>query len=88
MKTVFKYTLDLTDDQIVQMPAGSTALHVKEQNGELCIWALVDPDKPTCSRRFFVHGTGHTLHPGALDYIGTAHLHNGGIVLHVFEGVS
>jgi nitrite reductase/ring-hydroxylating ferredoxin subunit len=84
-RTVFKYALDLTDDQLVRMPTGAEVIHVNEQDGNLCIWVTVDPHAPMERRRFFVHGTGHEVNCMASRHIGSAHLHGGKIVLHVFE---
>lgn len=70
---------------VAQMPLGAKVLHVHEQNGMPCLWALVDPAKPTQERRFVTEGTGHSLDTECTPfrYIGTAHCH--GFVWHAFE---
>ena len=56
------------------------------------IWAEVDLDGPkdkdfeTESRVFCLVGTGHTLPSGqSLEYIGTAQMYQGSLVLHLYE---
>lgn len=90
MLRVYKYRLALRDKQQVQLPAGAASLSVQEQNGELCLWALVDPaEKKTETRTFRVHGTGHDINAADLvGYIGTVQQSALSLVWHVFEVVS
>jgi hypothetical protein len=44
MKTIYKYSLTITDRQVVKLPQGATILSVKEVRGELALYALVSPD--------------------------------------------
>ena len=39
---IFKYPLEITDKQALYLPPSSTLLSAREQNGNLCVWALVD----------------------------------------------
>ena len=84
--TIYKYTLTVTDEQRVSMPEGAVVLSVQEQHGELCFWARVDLNAPLKYRKFRVIGTGHPI-PDAkhLHYLGTAQMHGGKLVWHVFE---
>jgi hypothetical protein len=67
MRKIYKYTLD----QPVRMPYGSTVVKVGIQNGQYCIWAIVDPfTSPVEHRRFVVVGTGHELDDNMV-YVGT-----------------
>lgn len=84
--TIYKYILQLTDRQVVNMPGGAKILTVDTQGINLCLWALVDPKVPEEPRAFIVHGTGHPADDlEGTDYVGTAQLHAGALVLHVFE---
>ena len=85
MKVIYKYTLEVTDEQEVKMPAGAQILCVQVQHGRPTLWALVDPEKKLEDRRFFVHGTGNPIHSDAKVkcYIGTVQIN--GFVWHVFE---
>lgn len=88
--TIWKFPLQLLAVQTVQMPRGSKIIHVDFQDGGVMLWALVDPDKPHCSRRIDIAGTGHTLrHPtiteGVRDHIGSVLQNEGQFVWHVFD---
>lgn len=85
MKTIFKFAIPITDLQVVNMPEGAEVLTAQMQGSELCLWALVDPEADRKPRQFRIAGTGHKLpaDPGA--YIGTAQMHGGQLVWHVFE---
>lgn len=88
MLTIWKYELGLQDHQTLQLPEGAQLLHVGNQHGALCLWALVDPDAKVIDRRIYVVGTGHKL-PTACKlarYIGTAMMLGGTLVWHVFDG--
>jgi hypothetical protein len=84
MKTVHKYVLPVEDEVTFAPPAGAQLLHVAEQQGDLCLWALVDPSRQPRLRHLRIAGTGHEI-DGSPSYIGTAHLHGGRLVIHVFE---
>ena len=89
MKTIHKFAMtigDVKDAISFSMPEGARPLHVANQNGDLCIWALVDPslDVANVERKFLVCGTGHPVMEPAI-YIGTAHFNSGMLVLHVFD---
>ena len=66
MKTIYKYNLS----QPVHMPWGSTVVKVGIQNGQCCIWALVDTNAPVEERRFVVVGTGSEIDDNMV-YVGT-----------------
>lgn len=85
MTTIWKYTVT-PNVLFYSMPEGAKILTAKEQNDEVCVWAEVDPDKPVEMRKIMVYGTGHSVPPEPQEYIGTAHLMNGSLVLHVYAG--
>lgn len=85
MKTIWKYTLSAVST--IEMPMGAQLLTVHEQNNEVCMWALVDASQETEYRSFCVYGTGQEVPKQPMLYIGTALLHSGTLVLHVFERV-
>lgn len=88
MSAVWKYTLKATSSQIVEMPAGAKVLYAREQWREVCVWALVDVDAPAVQRVFWVYGTGQDIYgdkPTNAKYVGSAHLHGGALVFHVFD---
>jgi hypothetical protein len=87
--TIWKYRLQLIDEQVIAMPSGAHILTIQMQNGSPHIWALVNPEKPETPRHFATYGTGHEVSAAsqAGDFIGTYQLINGGLVFHVFEFV-
>jgi hypothetical protein len=86
MRTIWKFPLPVETVVRISMPAGASVLSVHERNGDLCLWALIDPDATREMREFRVHGTGHPVpEDRPLRFIGTAHLMGGALVFHVFE---
>lgn len=83
MKTIFKYSLALIDEQEVQMPGSPELFKVGlDPAGELCVWALVDPKQPQRLQKFFVVGTGYPVPRDAHNWIGR--VNQGAFVWHVF----
>lgn len=81
-KKIYKYKLELTEEQIVNMPQGSKILSTQLQDGSICLWAMVDTEKPFKQRDIRIYGTGSKITD--LDkYIGT--VQDGRYVWHVWE---
>lgn len=85
MKTIWKYTLQ--PECTLDMPKDAEVLSVREQGEDICLWALVDPNAEKEPRKFVGFGTGHDVPDHPMKFIGTAHLHGGSLVFHVFEMV-
>lgn len=83
MKTIWKFPLQ--PECTLDMPKGAEVLSVCKQSDEICLWALVDPSAEKEQRRFVGFGTGHDVPDRPMKFIGTAHLHGGSLVFHVFE---
>ena len=81
---IWKYPLELTDRQVIEMPYDSEIIHIGEQNGQLTLWALVDENEEQKEQRaVLVYGTGHPIIFGpAHRHVGTAQV--GPFVWHVF----
>lgn len=86
-RVVWKYALEATDWQTIEMPGGAEVLTVQVQHGEPVLWALVDPDNELMERTFRMAGTGHRnlAYFGLGRYVGTFQLEDGGLVFHVWE---
>ena len=84
--TIWKFTLELKDRQIVMMPKGAKIIAIQEQAGAICLWAIVDPNANLASRMFAIAGTGMPLssHLGPESHLATVQI--GRFVWHVFEG--
>jgi hypothetical protein len=97
MNTIWKFPLEITDEQVIQLPAGAelltvTALWVpvpvKGVPGERpCLWALVDDECEPTPREIRIYGTGHAIKVdlSKYKYVGTFQVLNGSFVGHVFE---
>lgn len=83
---IWKFELAITDMQEVTMPDGAELLSVANQNGNLCLWAIVDPSKERRRRYIEIIGTGNPMPTDmGVDrkFIGTAVVNP--FVWHVFE---
>ncbi len=89
MKTVWKFPIEATEIQSVQMPRGAQILYVGVQGEGLrmkaSVWALCDTDQPKAERRLAVTGTGHDAAHCEGPHVGTFMLGNGALVFHVFD---
>lgn len=81
---IYKYVLNIVGWQPVSMPIGARVLSVGNQNGHLCMWAMVDPSKETELRGFFIIGTGNRITRDLGQFVGTVQIDQ--FVWHVFEG--
>ena len=80
---IWKTVLKGTDVQIVEIPQGAEILCAREQNGNICMWYRCDPAAAKIEHKVAIVGTGSWA-PEDGRYIGTAFLHNGSLVFHVF----
>lgn len=87
MKTaIWKFPIQTTDFQTIEMPQYATILTVQTQFDMPCIWAEVNPEAPMAKRLILVYGTGHPMDDKEeRKYIGTYQLQGGSLVFHVFE---
>jgi len=70
------------------MPVGAQILAFRNQRGEPCIWAMVDPEAKMESRLFRMVGTGHKEVEANFHYIGTELFDlfdNDSLAMHLFE---
>jgi len=89
MKKVYKYRLDVTDEQFIELPKGAEILSVAEQRDDVVLYVLIDTTvTETEPRTIYVHGTGHNVFGENLRFIGTVKLYEGSLMFHVFEEVS
>lgn len=87
-KTIWKFKLETTDNQEIEMPIGAEILTVQTQGENPYLWALVDPEAEKETRTFEVFGTGHPIHCDmgvSRNHISTYQLQGGSLVFHVFE---
>ena len=58
MKTIFKYSLSVTDTQVLKMPKNADVFSAQFQGNQLCVWGLVDTEAELEDREFRIFGTG------------------------------
>lgn len=83
MKFIWKYTLEITDEQTIKMPVGLKILSAQLQANAVCIWALCDAEQRMEQRHFVIIGTGHPVPAFRLTYIAT--IQQECLVWHLFE---
>ena len=85
--SIWKYRLDVADEQIITMPRFAKILTAELQQGEPSIWVHVDPDERLVPHSILMVGTGHQREDlVGVDYVGTVQMHGGSLVFHVFDG--
>ena len=85
LKRVYKYPLEITDEQSVSLPCEARPLCVKLQNGKPYLYALVDPSiQHDEVRTVRCAGTGHDIEDGYDTYLGTILTPNYSFVFHFF----
>lgn len=84
-KTIHKYQIEKFGITNVPMPEGAEILTAKMQSKKLCIWAIVDTDKPLQDRKLFCYGTGHPIPDSVTKQCHIGTVIDDGYVWHVFE---
>lgn len=85
---IWKFPLELTDTQQINVPLGTKILTAQIKDGEITMWGIV-PLVPDCREAepltVEIHGTGTSDRPSeGLTYVGTVQSHAGLFVWHVF----
>lgn len=86
MEKIYKYPLEITDEQVIMLPTGAKILTIQAQNDIPCFWAMVNPTAPNdMAITIRIFGTGYEIKDtDYLEYIGTFQIYNGTLVFHVF----
>ena len=83
---VYKYELEITDEQTIRLPFNAELLTVQMQGDKCCLWALVDPRNELNERTICIYGTGQPIpNEIRLKYISTFQIPHLGLVFHAFE---
>lgn len=83
---VYKYELEITDEQIIRLPFAAEILTIQMQGDKCCLWALVDPRNEFDERTICIYGTGYPIpNEIRLKYISTFQIPHLGFVFHSFE---
>jgi hypothetical protein len=94
-KTIWKFELEVTDNQTISMPKDAEILSIQIQDGKPVIWVLVNPEEDEEPRVFDMFGTGHPIPTGFginRNFIGTVQIvqkihemYDRWLAFHVFE---
>jgi len=86
MYQVRKFTFDIADHFSIAMPQRARLLAVALQNGQPCIWALVNPESPQRMRQFRLVGSGIPIpYEECERHVGTIQTTGGALVFHLFD---
>lgn len=89
MKEIWKFPLDMVEQQNVQMPIGARVLCVQVQDEIPCLWAEVGPDYTCRARTFRIVPTGQEFDPDVdgMSYVGTFQMNSAimRLVFHVYD---
>lgn len=89
MLTVFKYNLEITDHQVIKLPNQAKIISVKEQAGNLVLYAFVNPNNILVDKDIHIIGTGNPTDEWLYDlkFIDTVEMNysGSGLVWHVFS---
>jgi hypothetical protein len=83
---IWKYVLEITDQQTLSLPVGAKILSVHNQNNNICLWVMVDMFSQEYEDRIiemFGTGPGFYIDEKERTYIGTVVLEK--YVWHIFE---
>jgi len=86
MKAIFKYPLEIKDEQQIEMYAHAFILSVKEQNNEIVLYAKISHEEEKKEMRtIYIFGTGHDI-PNTLNayFLDTVMTNGGRLVWHIF----
>ena len=70
-KTIWKFELEPTDEQFIEMPMGYELLSVAMQNGRLYFWVVVRPNNPPVTAQIRIFGAGNPVEYGSMKFLGT-----------------
>ena len=88
MRAIWKYPLEVVEEQKIETPPVWKPIHVDYQYGGLRLWAEVEVGEvlgPEVIRTIFIVGTGHPFDSEGLTYIGSAIDPTDPLVWHVYE---
>ncbi len=85
MKTIYKYPIEIDDTIKISLPGDAQILSIQEQNGQTCLWALLDPQAKKRTRIIRTFGTGHPFDLSNYQFISTVQYPRENLVFHFFE---
>lgn len=87
-RIIYKYTLEIEDEQKHILPRGAKILSVGNQIEKICVWVELEEGAiEDAEYTFFIRGTGHPFDDSALlqpTFLGTVLMAGGSLVWHVY----
>ena len=83
-RRIWKFELSIEDKQYIEMPKDPEILSAQFQDGNLCVWAMVEPQNAPRRIQFRVYGTGHPLPDDFGVYVATVQQPGLSLVWHLF----
>lgn len=83
MKTIFKYNIEITDEQKIDIPIGAELLSAQIQKNAMVIWALVNTSLVKEPVTIKIFGTGNPVSEDNGIYLSTVQAPMG-FVWHIF----
>lgn len=84
-EVIFKYQLQIIQEQEIEMPAGAEILDIQLQNGKICLWAKIFDGSSKVNRVFEMILTGASIPIISQRRIHLKTIQLDGYVLHFFE---
>jgi|SRR5580765_4324831 len=94
MKTIWKYPLELSNEQVIDMPEAAQILTIERQGidgvtvdmkTDIVMWALVNTEAPIEKVLVEMFETGEELPSGKRTYISTLQANDGAYIIHTFK---
>jgi len=85
MRTIYKYNLEVTQQQVINAPYTAMLLKIGFQDGELCAWFEVDTEYLKGKRKFWIVGTGHAIPKTEGSLIWRETVQDPPFVWHIYE---
>jgi len=82
---IWKWEIEVTDHQVLTLPAMAQILDVQMQGDKCCLWALCDEKAEYEPRKLAIYGTGNPMPNNTGEYIATFQMAGGELVFHAFE---
>lgn len=90
MKIIYKYTLDVTDFQEIEMPFGSKIIKVAPvsrpfESDKVVLWCICPSDSTVVKRGFVLIATGRGFDDKGLKYVDSVIFQKNSLVFHLFD---
>lgn len=85
-QVVWKYPLQIENEQYIALPADCKILRVGVQDNKPVIWVLTHPADLIESVKIYIFATGQIINVEVGEYLGSYEIYGGLEIYHVFKG--